>query len=82
MTSGGQGAAPWITAPQRADVVAGADLLGQRQQPPELRRHHVAVGHPVPLDQGEQVLRIEPVHQHDRVAELMEIVAKFSTAVW
>ena len=56
-------------APQRADVVPGADRLGQRQQPPELRRHHVAAGHPVPLDQGEQVLRIEAVHQHDRVAE-------------
>ena len=56
-------------AAQRADVVAGADRLGQRQQPPELGRHHVAAGHPVPLDQGEQGLRIEPVHQHDRVTE-------------
>ncbi len=47
-----------------------ADLPGQREQPPELRRHHVRVGHPVPLDEAEHRFRVEPVHQYDRMAEL------------
>ena len=54
----------------RGHVVAVAVVSGQREQPAELRGHHVRVGHPVPLHQREQVLGVEPVHQHDRVAEL------------
>ena len=56
--------------PQRCHVVAVAGLVRQREQPAELGGHHVRVGHPVPLGQGEHLLRLEAVHQHDRVAEL------------
>ena len=56
--------------PQRRDVVAVTGYLGPGEQPAELRGHHVGVGHPVPLDEGEQRLGLETVHQHDRVAEL------------
>ena len=57
-------------APQRGHVVPVARRRGQRQQPAELGGHHVRVGHPVPVDQREEFLRLEVVHQHDRVTEL------------
>ena len=49
-------------------AVAGG--LGQGEQPAELGGDHVRVGHPVPLDQREQFLGLEAVHQYDRVTEL------------
>ena len=55
---------------QRGHVVLGAGLLGQRQQPVELGRHHVRAGHPVLLDEREHLLGDPLVHQHHGVEEV------------
>ena len=46
LTSAGHGAALWIIARSDDGVVLGPDLLGQREQPVELGRHHVRCGSP------------------------------------
>ena len=50
---------------QRRDVVAFPHLRRQREQPVEHRRHHVRMGDPVRLDQGQCRLGVPPLHQHD-----------------
>ena len=53
----------------RREVVTPLHLLGQAQQPHEMRRHQIEPVEPVPLDVGEQALGVEALmHQH-QVAE-------------
>ena len=53
----------------RGEVVAPLHLVGQAQQPHEMRRHQIEPVEPVLLDVGEQALGVEAlVHQHE-VAE-------------
>ena len=46
-----------------------AGVVGQLEHPAEHRRHELAVGDPVLLDGGEELLRIEALHDHRRGAE-------------
>ncbi len=55
---------------QARHVVAGAHLLGEAQQPVELRRHHVRGEHAVLLDQAQRLLGIETGHDHEGMADV------------
>ena len=50
------------------DVIALPGALRQRQHPLEMGRHHVRVGHPVALDQGQRLLGVPRVHVDEGVA--------------
>ena len=49
---------------QRRDVVLGPDVLGEREEPVELRGHHVRRRDPAFLDETQHVLGKPLVHQH------------------
>ena len=54
---------------QRRDVVAGANLGRQLEQADEHRRHDLDDRHAVALDEGEELLGVEALHQHGGAAE-------------
>ncbi len=56
--------------PQRRDVVARADLVGQLHEAVELRGDHRHVGDAVALHELQGALGIPLVHEHDRVLEV------------
>lgn len=58
--------------PHTRHVVGLADLLGQLEHPDEHRRHPLAVGDAVPLDQLQRLLGVKPVHQHDGSADRVD----------
>ena len=70
-TSGGQGAAAWITISRLDRSAAAAPPRVQLQQAHEVGRHELHVGHPVPLDGVEDVLGIEAVDHDDGAAEAL-----------
>ena len=51
-------------AAQGAEIVAGAHILGQTQQPLEHDRHEVAAGDAAGLDRGQHLLVIPLIEQH------------------
>ena len=55
---------------QRRQVVRCLHVVGQREQPVELRRHHVAVGDLVPVDQLQHALGCPFVHEDDGVPDV------------
>ena len=62
LTGTGQGAAPWIADLQRRDVVSAAHLVGQFEHPREHRRHELGVRHAMALDERQELLGIEVLH--------------------
>ncbi len=70
----GRGAVDHVA--QGRDVGCGALLRGERQQPAEMRRHHVAAGDAVARDAIERALRRPPVHQHHSVAKMQVVGAE------
>ena len=65
----------------RADVVAGPHLLGQGQQPGEVRRHHDAGLGVVGVEGLEDPLGVEPAEHHHRDAHGQQPDAREGTGV-
>ena len=57
---------------QRGEVVPRAHLLGQLEHAHEHRRHDLGVGHLVALDEGQELLRIEVLHDHRGAADPLD----------
>ena len=62
--------------PQRAQVVPLPHLVRQLQHPHEHRRHPLAVGGVVALDEHQGLLGVEVLHDDDRAPELVDAEAE------
>ena len=69
-TSSGHGAAECTTACRLETSARGPHVVGQLQQPVELRRHHVRGEHAVLLDEPQRLGGVEARHDHQRVPDV------------
>ena len=66
---------------ERADVVAGAYVIGERQQADEVGRHHDRRLDPMGLDRAQHVLGIEAAEHDDRYAGRQQADARQGAGV-